>query len=67
MVRVLATLAEDLGSVSGTHMVAQTLRISISGDLMPTSGLLRHQAYTWYTYSMEVNKSFLKIYSERYT
>lgn len=45
-------LAKGLGLVPSTHMVAnnQSTVTSLPKDLIPTSGLSRHQACMWYPY-----------------
>lgn len=45
--RELLPLTEDLGLVSSTH--SQPSVTSVSGDLISSSDLHRHQTYTWST------------------
>jgi hypothetical protein len=44
--RALAALPEDLGSILCTLMAAVA---AVPGDLMPSSGLQRHQVHMWFT------------------
>lgn len=51
VVKDTGCFAEDLGSVSRTNMVVcQYLGTLVLEDLMSTSTLCRHKAFTWDTY-----------------
>lgn len=46
----LAVLIEGLGSIPRSHMATHDPSITpVLGDLMPSSGLLWHQAHKWDT------------------
>ena len=48
--KLLASLPVDAGSILSTQVAAHnSLVIPVPGDQMPSSGLLQHQACTWYT------------------
>lgn len=53
--RTLAALAEDPGSIPGTHMAANDICNSISKDLTPSSVLHRHPAPKQYTCRKETS------------
>lgn len=58
----LAAVAEDLGSVPRTYMVAHKPLVTPVPENSVFSGLLRHQACIWYIYrhagkTLKINKS----------
>jgi hypothetical protein len=61
MLRVLAALPEDLGSVLSSHVVVKTISSSSSRGSKPSSGLFGYQACKLFTYTTIKQTQNLKI------
>lgn len=59
----LAAPLEDLGSIPITQIVAHSF-ITVASDLRLSSGLCRHQAYTWCTHGVHTYMKAIYSYTE---